>query len=72
MEKPLSLVIEEFKRDMEHVIAKSKLSPVILEMIFKDFYVNVHDVAIQYSQQELENYNNAILKEKNAVDDKQE
>lgn len=72
MEKPLSLVIEEFRKDVEQAVSKSKLSPVILEMIFKDFYGNVRDVAIQYSQQEFENYSNAILEEKKTSDDKQE
>ena len=63
MDKPLSLVIEEFKSDVEHAITKSRLTPVILEMIFKDFYKNIAELSAQYTKQEYDNYQNAIQHE---------
>lgn len=63
MEKPLSLIIEEFKTSVENAIKDSQLSPVILEMIFKDMYRNVSELSRQYQQRDLIQYNKSLEQE---------
>ena len=65
MEKPLSLTINEFKDKLQTAIMESKLSPTILEIILKDIYMNIREVATQYEQQELDAY----YKENNTCND---
>lgn len=65
MEKPLSLTINEFKDKLQTAIMESKLSPTILEIILKDIYMNIREIATQYEQQEI----NAYYKENNTRDD---
>lgn len=70
--KPLSLIINEFKDKIQNAVTESQLVPTILEMVFKDIYINIHEVAAQYEQQELQNYQNEINKENNENKDKEE
>ena len=60
MEKPLSIVIEEFKSNIEKAIKDSQLPTVILEMIFKDMYRNVSELSRQIQQHDLMQYNKSI------------
>ena len=63
MEKPLSIVIEEFKSNIENAIKDSQLPTVILEMIFKDMYRNVSELSRQIQQRDLIQYNKSIEQE---------
>lgn len=56
MDKPLELIINEFKKNIEDAINESKLSPTILEMLFKDIYLNIHNVAENYESKIISDY----------------
>lgn len=63
MNKPLSMIIEDFKNEVGMAITHSELSPAILEMIFKDMYRNVYDLSEKYKQEEMSKYNQELLKQ---------
>lgn len=60
MDKPISLVINEFKNNIQKAVTDSQLNPVILEMIFKDIYLNIKEVSIQYENQEMQQYQESL------------
>lgn len=64
MNKPLSMVIEDFKNEIGRAITQSELPPTILEMIFKDMYRNVYELSEKYRYEEANKYNQELLKQK--------
>ena len=60
MDKPISLVINEFKNNIQKAITDSQLNPVILEMIFKDIYLNIKEISVQYENKEIQQYKESL------------
>ena len=56
MDKPLSLKIMEFQKDISEVISKSDLPIYILKYQIKDLYDEVNKLANDLSQQEIDEY----------------
>lgn len=56
MDKPLSLKIMEFQKDISEVISKSDLPIYILKYQIKDLYDEVNKLANNLSQQEIDEY----------------
>ena len=44
MEKPITIVIEDFKNKITNEINNSNLHPFILDAIFKDLYNEIHNL----------------------------
>ena len=51
MEKPITITIEEFKKQLTDAINNSGLHPFILDSIFKDFY---NEIRVLYQNQALQ------------------
>ena len=64
MEKPITMTIEETKRDIVGIINNSKLPTFILETIIKDIYVEVNQIATQQANLEKQKYEEAISQSK--------
>lgn len=63
MNKPLSMIIEDFKNEVGRAITQSELPPAILEMIFKDMYRNVYELSEKYKYEEISKYNQELSKQ---------
>lgn len=68
MNKPLSMIIEDFKNDVGRAITQSELPPTILEMIFKDMYRNVYELSEKYKYEEISKYNQELSKQSQESD----
>lgn len=60
IEKPISVAIEETKQQIADVINNSQLSPVVLDLILKDIYNEVHNVYTTQALQEKQQYEASI------------
>lgn len=58
MDKPLSVSIEEFKQNLVNTIQGSKLPIVIVDLIMKDLFNEIHELAKDYTLKEIQEYNN--------------
>lgn len=67
IEKPISLAIEECKANIAEVINNSQLSPVVLDLILKSIYDEVHNIYIQQLNQERQEYNTSMQDEQNDI-----
>ena len=47
MDKPVSILINEFKTNIEKAINDAKLPPAVIEPILKDYYIQVQGFARQ-------------------------
>lgn len=54
--KPISMVIEDFKEKMAETINTSGLPIVIVDLVMEKFYNEVHNTAIQISNNEKTEY----------------
>lgn len=68
MEKKISVIIEEFKGSLVSVIQNSGLPVVIVDMILKDLYHEIHNLAIETTQKEVNEYKD-FLKNQTEQDD---
>ncbi len=68
MNKPLSMIIEDFKNEVGRAITQSELPPAILEMIFKDMYRNVYELSEKYKYEEISKYNQELSKQSQESD----
>lgn len=71
MNKPLSMIIEDFKNEVGRAITQSELPPTILEMIFKDMYRNVYELSEKYKYEEISKYNQELSKQSQESDVKE-
>lgn len=55
--EPLSLMVKNFKSNLEDVINTSSLPPYLVEPILKDIYNQVFILSQQVTTQELNEYN---------------
>ena len=58
MDKPITISIEEFKKQLSDVINNSGLHPFILDSILKDFYNEIHVL-----------YQNQVLRDKQTYEE---
>ena len=63
MEKPITMQIDELKKDLAGVINNSKLPIVLLDFILKDMYTEVHSVYQLQLEKDIENYNASLEEE---------
>lgn len=60
IQKPITVVREEFITSLTDMINNSCLPPFILEPIFKDMYSDIHKMARKQYELDLEKYNKAV------------
>ena len=60
MDKPLSARIADMKTKMMEAISESELSPTIVEMVVKDFYMGIKVQCEAYERQEFEQYQKSL------------
>ena len=58
MDKPLSVSIEEFKQNLVDTVQNSRLPIVVVDLIMKDFFNEIHELAKDYTLKEIQEYNN--------------
>lgn len=62
IEKPLSLIIKEFRNNLENAVNNSNLPPCIVEPILKDYYNQVlilsNNTSISEEQEYVQTINN--------------
>lgn len=63
MEKPVSVIISEAKKEIVDVINNVQIHPAILEMIMKDLYREVQALARQQAETETAQYNEGLKEE---------
>lgn len=60
MDKPTSMIIDDFKKELVDVINNSRLHPAILEMIVSAIAREVHDFAIKQCEEEKMEYEQSL------------
>lgn len=60
IQKPISMVIEESKNAIVNVINSVQLHPMLLEMIVKELYLEIHHQATATAQREKEGYERTL------------
>ncbi len=56
MNKPLTMVIKETKNKLANICNESGLSPIILDLIIKEFYSQIHSLAERQTVEEEATY----------------
>ena len=56
MEKPITLIIDDLRRELAEAIERSRLPAVIIEPILKQFYVQIAEIAIQQTAKDREDW----------------
>ncbi len=64
MEKTLSMLIRDVKNEIIDTINKSKLPPVLLELVVKDIFIEIQQASAQQYQNERETYIKSIEQNK--------
>lgn len=60
MNKPITIVYEDLKRDIAELINASSLPPFVLESIIKDFFIEISDVAKKQYEYDKEQYESEL------------
>ena len=60
MEKKLSVTLEEFKQQLANDIQDSGLPIVIVDLVLKDLYNEVHGLARDFTIKEIQEYQNSL------------
>lgn len=71
MNKPITIVYEELKRDIAELINASNLPPFVLESLIKDFFIEISDVAkkqYEYDKEQYESELNVFNFQEGAID----
>ena len=61
MNKPLSVTIEEFKQNLANDVQKCELPIVIVDLILKNLYDEIHGLAKDFTLKEMQEYNNISI-----------
>lgn len=61
MNKTGAIIFEEFKQNMANLINDSSLPPFVIELVLKDFYQEIHNIAKQVYEQDKAQYANSLL-----------
>ncbi len=68
MEKPVTIQIDELKKDLVEIFNSSNLPVFILEFILKDIYTEIHSVCQLQLEKDTKAYNESL---KNDIDKKE-
>ena len=60
MEKKLTVQLEEFKVKLLQDVANSGLSVVIVDLVIKDLYNEIHALAQETTLKDIEEYNKSL------------
>lgn len=60
MNKPITIIYEELKRDIAELINASNLPPFVLESLIKDFFIEISDVAKKQYEHDKEQYESEL------------
>lgn len=60
LQKPFSVVIKDFRTDIVTTINNSELSPIIIEMIIKDIYMEIKTLSDNICNNESEMYKSKL------------
>lgn len=63
MNKPTTLLMEEFKQNMAKLINDSGLPAFVVEYIIKDLYTEISQLAMQVAEQEKAEYVQSLSEE---------
>lgn len=63
MNKPVSILREEFEQGLIQLINGSSLPPFVIEMTLKNYYLEVKELATKQAAQEKEQYNYQLSEE---------
>lgn len=56
IDKPISLKIQEFQRNISNIIGESELPIYILKYLIKDLYAEIDIMSNEFAQKELSEY----------------
>lgn len=65
MEKPITLQVDEFKKNIIDVINNSNLPAIILDFILKDVYTEIHSAYQVQFETDKKSYEESLKNEKN-------
>ena len=60
MEKKLSVTLEEFKQTLMNDIKNSGLPIVIVDLVIKDLYNEIHELARDFTIKEMQEYRDSL------------
>lgn len=63
MEKKISVVLEELKEQLKKSIIDSKLPIVVIDLIIKDLYTEIHTLAQETTVKDMNEYLNSFKEE---------
>lgn len=74
IEKPASIVKKELNQNLIDVINDSKLPLFVVEYVLKDLLIQVHDLAKQQEEDDIEKYNKELEEQEknNTLEEKEE
>lgn len=61
MDKTLTVAMEEFKQNLISTIQNSELPIVVVDLILKDLYNEIHSLASEATIREMREYNRANI-----------
>lgn len=70
MDKPLTITVNELKKNINKAIIESKLPMCFVELIFKEIYENVVQISNQIKKNEETEYSNYLKSLQQEHDDK--
>ena len=56
MEKSIAITLDEFKQNLVKTISTSNLPVVIVDLVLKDLYGEIHNLAIETTQNDKREY----------------
>ena len=68
MEKPVTIQIDELKKDLVGVVNNSNLPAFMLDFILKDIYTEIHSVCQLQLEKDTKDYNDSL---KNDIEKKE-
>lgn len=69
MDKPLSVKIQTFQKEISDIIAKSELPIYLLKYLIKDLYLEIDNLANDFSQKEILEYNQSLESAESSSDE---
>lgn len=60
MEKPMSLIIDEFQKKIVEAVNESRLHPSILDIVMSNMAREIHELAVQQNKQEMALYEQSL------------
>lgn len=65
MNKPFTMIVKETKNKLANICAESGLSPIVLDMIMRELYSEIHSLAERQALEEEMAYAKAVEEEAN-------